>query len=84
MLTHFHLDHIGLARWFQEKYHVPVFISSLGYKEMKRRRKGDYTHWVINLFQQHDGFDLFKTAIEDQIAIQNQMTIFMNLNQMDY
>ena len=73
VLTHFHLDHIGLARWFQEKHHVPVFISSLGYKEMKRRRKGDYTEWVINLFQQHDGFGLFKTGIEDQIAIENQM-----------
>ena len=73
VLTHFHLDHIGFARWFQEKYHVPVFISSLGYEEMKKRRKGDYTDWVINLFQQHDGFGLFKTVIEDQIALENQM-----------
>ena len=73
VLTHFHLDHIGLARWFQEKHHVPVFISSLGYEEMKRRRKGDYTNWVINLFQQHDGFGLFKKAIEDLIALENQM-----------
>ena len=73
VLTHFHLDHIGFAKWFQEKHHVPVYISRLGYEEMKRRRKGDYTDWVINLFQQHDGFGLFKTAIEDQIALENQM-----------
>lgn len=73
VLTHFHLDHIGLARWFQEKHRVPVFISSLGYEEMKRRRKGDYADWVINFFQQHDGLRLFKTAIENQIAMENQV-----------
>ena len=55
VLTHFH---IGFARGFQKKYHVPVFISGLDYEEMKRRRKGDCTDWVINLFQQHDGFGL--------------------------
>jgi glyoxylase-like metal-dependent hydrolase (beta-lactamase superfamily II) len=73
VLTHFHLDHIGLAKWFQEKHHVPVFISSLGYEEMKRRRKGDYTDWVISFFQQHDGLRLFKTAIENQLAMENQV-----------
>ena len=39
VLTHFHIDHIGFAKWFKEKHHVPVFISSLSYEEMKKRRK---------------------------------------------
>lgn len=73
VLTHFHIDHIGFAKWFQEKHHVPVFISSLGYEEMKKRRKGDFTDWIISLFHQHDGFRLFKAAIEEQIAVEEQM-----------
>ncbi|WP_338450005.1 MBL fold metallo-hydrolase [Niallia oryzisoli] len=73
VLTHFHIDHIGFARWFQEKQQVPVFISSHGYEEMKKRRKGDYSDWAIELFQEHDGLQLFKTAIEEQIAIEEQM-----------
>ncbi len=73
VLTHFHIDHIGLARWFQEKYHLPIYISSLGFEEMKRRRKGIYADWIIHFFQQHDGLRLFKKAIEDQIAMESQM-----------
>lgn len=53
VLTHYHIDHLGLARWFQEKHGVPVFISSIGYREVKRRQKKGYADYVINLFKQH-------------------------------
>lgn len=69
VLTHFHIDHIGLARWFQEKHHIPIFISSLGYREMKRRQKKEYTDWVIHLFKQHGGPDLSTTATEEYTYI---------------
>lgn len=73
VLTHFHIDHIGFAKWFQEKHHVPVVISRLGYEEMNQRRKGVYTDWVINLFQEHDSFRFYQTVIENQIALEEQM-----------
>ncbi|MCQ6279084.1 MBL fold metallo-hydrolase [Bacillus sp. EB600] len=56
VLTHAHPDHIGLAGWFQERFNVPVFISSLGYKEMQRLRLQKYDKNKLHLlFQQHDG-----------------------------
>lgn len=73
VLTHFHIDHIGFAKWFQEKYQVPIYISSTGYEEMKKRRTGTYSDWVLNLFQQHDGLQVFRTAIEEQIEVEKQM-----------
>lgn len=58
VLTHVHPDHIGLARWFQQHHHVPVFISSLGYKEMQRiREKGHHT-FMSRVFKQHGGPDI--------------------------
>ncbi|WP_152654963.1 MBL fold metallo-hydrolase [Oceanobacillus sp. CFH 90083] len=38
VLTHTHEDHIGLARWFQEIYEIPVYVSRRGYKEMCKGR----------------------------------------------
>ena len=58
VLTDFHIDHIGLARWFQEKYHLPDQISSLGFLLTQRRRKGIYADWIIDFFQQHDGLEI--------------------------
>jgi glyoxylase-like metal-dependent hydrolase (beta-lactamase superfamily II) len=55
VLTHAHPDHIGLARWFQERHHVPVFISSLGYQEMLRNRKNKNSNWIRSFFKTHDG-----------------------------
>jgi len=73
VLTHFHIDHIGLAKWFKEKHRIPVYISSAGYEEMKQRRKGDYTDWIVSIFQLHDGFRSFKESIEYQIAMEEQL-----------
>ncbi|WP_080874000.1 MBL fold metallo-hydrolase [Oceanobacillus timonensis] len=38
VLTHTHEDHIGLARWFQEIYEIPVYVSRRGYEEMRKGR----------------------------------------------
>lgn len=42
VLTHTHPDHIGLAGWFQECCGVPVFVSSLGAKELEKYKPGAY------------------------------------------
>ncbi|MEH7014211.1 MBL fold metallo-hydrolase [Neobacillus niacini] len=54
VLTHAHPDHLGLARWFQEYHHVPVIISSLGYKEIQRRRNNDQAKWIRSFLENHD------------------------------
>lgn len=69
VLTHAHHDHCGLARWFQEKHHVPVFISSLGYKEIQRRRKSDNSKWIRSLFKEHDGPDMPQKKGKSENAI---------------
>jgi glyoxylase-like metal-dependent hydrolase (beta-lactamase superfamily II) len=53
VLTHAHTDHLGLASWFQEQHHVPVYISSLGYKEMVRNRNTDGSSWFRSLLTTH-------------------------------
>lgn len=65
VLTHFHIDHLGLAKWFQEKHHIPVFISSKGYQEMQRRQDKDHINYVINLFEQHGCSEFSKMASAD-------------------
>lgn len=59
VLTHAHPDHIGLAGWFQERHHIPVFISALGYKEMQKMReilkeKNPFTGFL----KMHDGWEI--------------------------
>lgn len=65
VLTHFHIDHLGLAKWFQEKHHIPVFISSKGYQEMQRRQDKDHINYVINLFEQCGCSEFSKMASAD-------------------
>ncbi|WP_042348690.1 MBL fold metallo-hydrolase [Bacillus massiliigorillae] len=36
VLTHAHLDHIGLARWFQKNYNAAIWMSKAGYEEKKK------------------------------------------------
>jgi glyoxylase-like metal-dependent hydrolase (beta-lactamase superfamily II) len=65
VLTHAHPDHIGLAGWFQERCRVPVFISSLGYKEMQRLRQQKYEKSKFNLFfKQHDGPEIPENTLQ--------------------
>ncbi|WHX98129.1 MBL fold metallo-hydrolase [Neobacillus sp. DY30] len=54
VLTHAHPDHCGLAKWFQDHYRVPVFISSLGYQELQRKRNHKRVNWLHNFLRSHD------------------------------
>ncbi|WP_419887512.1 MBL fold metallo-hydrolase [Neobacillus niacini] len=54
VLTHAHPDHCGLARWFQDHHGVPVFISSLGYRELQRRRDHRRVNWLHHFLKSHD------------------------------
>lgn len=64
VLTHAHPDHIGLSKWFQEQYGVPVMISSLGYEEVQRNRSSNYSDWINQLFKRHGGPQLTGNARE--------------------
>lgn len=85
VLTHAHPDHIGLARWFQDSYHVPVFISALGYKEMQKiqQHKNDESRLTV-FFKQHGGPEIPEKMMrmetsaydfEPDDLFENQMTI---------
>jgi glyoxylase-like metal-dependent hydrolase (beta-lactamase superfamily II) len=54
VLTHAHPDHCGLARWFQENHHIPVFISSLGYQELQKKRNHNRVNWLHSFLKSHD------------------------------
>ncbi|MEH7177499.1 MBL fold metallo-hydrolase [Neobacillus vireti] len=68
VLTHAHPDHIGLARWFQEHHHVPVYISSLGYKELLRKRKNVDTNWMREFLKTHGGPEIPKNMENPEAA----------------
>ncbi|MBM4765248.1 MBL fold metallo-hydrolase [Bacillus sp. B15-48] len=55
VVTHTHPDHIGLCRWFQGNYQIPVFVSDLGYKEIQKNRDHTVTNWTRKLFKEHNG-----------------------------
>lgn len=65
ILTHFHIDHLGLARWFQEEHHIPIYVSNLGYREIQRRRDKEYTQFVVNMFKRHGCDEVSKMANTD-------------------
>ena len=64
VLTHAHPDHIGLSKWFQKQYGVPVIISSLGYKEILENRSSNYSDWINYLIKRHGGPELAETSRE--------------------
>ncbi|MDR7077345.1 glyoxylase-like metal-dependent hydrolase (beta-lactamase superfamily II) [Neobacillus niacini] len=68
VLTHAHPDHIGLAKWFQEQKHVPVYISSLGYKEILRKRKNEDTNWMRRFLKTHGGPEIPKNMENPEAA----------------
>lgn len=54
ILTHTHEDHIGLAKWFQEEYAVPVYVSKRGYKEMlKGKDRKAHMERMKSLIKRH-------------------------------
>lgn len=65
ILTHYHIDHLGLAKWFQKNHQIPIFISSKGFREMQRRQDKDYRLFVVNLFEQHGCHEFSKVASTD-------------------
>ncbi|WP_428910641.1 MBL fold metallo-hydrolase [Niallia sp. Krafla_26] len=71
ILTHFHIDHLGLARWFQEKHKIPIYISNLGYREIQRRQDKESTQFVVNMFKQHGCDEVSEMATTDYSSVYN-------------
>ncbi|WP_338471569.1 MBL fold metallo-hydrolase [Niallia sp. XMNu-256] len=69
ILTHFHIDHLGLAKWFQEKFQIPVYISNKGYREIVRRKDKESTQFVVDLFKKHGCDEYSKLAATDYSQI---------------
>ncbi|TQR17875.1 MBL fold metallo-hydrolase [Psychrobacillus soli] len=65
VLTHTHQDHIGLAKWFQQEVGVPVIVSNLGYKEMKKNRGSHGRNRLNSLIIRHGGVSLPHKINED-------------------
>lgn len=38
LITHLHIDHFGLAKWFQDEYEATVWMSQRSYEELTRRQ----------------------------------------------
>lgn len=68
VLTHAHQDHIGLAKWFQQDVGVPVIVSDLSYKEMKKNRVLGIKDRLNRLVVKHGGQRL-PAGIEDEASI---------------
>lgn len=84
VLTHAHPDHCGLARWFQENHNVPVFISSLGYQELQKKRNPNRVNWLHSFLKSHDCPELTQNVgnsepaayeFEPDGVFENQQTI---------
>lgn len=60
VLTHVHEDHVGLAKWFQEKIGIPVYVSDIGYQEMKKNLNRSMED-IQRLIQNHGGPEIPKT-----------------------
>lgn len=69
VLTHTHEDHIGLARWFQEMYEIPVYVSKRGYEEMcKGRDAKARKNRIKDLIKKH-GAPPIPLKIKDESSI---------------
>ncbi len=55
VVTHAHPDHIGLAKWFQEKHHIPIYTSDLSYKQIQKRKNQQVGAREFILFLQKHG-----------------------------
>lgn len=57
VLTHAHPDHLGLAKWLKEQYHVPIFMSDLSWQvvqETKARFTASHDKYD-HILQKHGG-----------------------------
>lgn len=68
VLTHAHPDHCGLARWFQENHHIPVYISSLGYQELQKKRDNNRVNWLHSFLKSHDCPELSQNVGNSEAA----------------
>lgn len=59
VLTHVHQDHIGLAKWFQNKG-VPIIVSKIGLGEMEKHRHPDFEKRMTRLLKSHGVTDVPK------------------------
>lgn len=67
IVTHFHPDHLGLAKWFQEKHHIPIYTSDLTYKEIqKRKNQKKDENGLLQLIQEHGGPIISKHEVHDE------------------
>jgi glyoxylase-like metal-dependent hydrolase (beta-lactamase superfamily II) len=60
VLSHYHADHVGLAKWMQERFQIPVIMSRIGYEFMRLNRERLLSHAIdetaTNPFiTEHDG-----------------------------
>lgn len=53
VLTHVHQDHIGMARWLQESYDLPIVVSKKGQEVMKKHGAPNYFEIFNGLLKRH-------------------------------
>jgi len=66
VLTHVHHDHIGLAKWFQDNYGIPIVVSNRGYEEMKKYGSPDLYPNLSELLHKHGAPDVAETIGVEQ------------------
>src|SRR5690606_3356580 len=72
VLTHAHPDHVGLAGWFQEQFHAPVWMSKRSYTECQKTRSiisNPELNPILPFLRSHGGPEVsahgFKRRFED-------------------
>src|SRR5699024_8650920 len=68
VLTHTHKDHIGLAKWFQETKKIPVYVSEIGYTEMKKFIAPDFIQRFTEMIKKY-GYTREQVVYQDQSFI---------------
>lgn len=53
VITHVHQDHVGLARWFQEKHGVPVYVSRESLAEIEEYARPDFPERFFQLLRKY-------------------------------
>ncbi|GAB3061935.1 MBL fold metallo-hydrolase [Virgibacillus ainsalahensis] len=81
VITHAHQDHIGLAKWFQQHVGVPVFISDLGYKEMKKFRESNVKEQLNSLVTKHGGPEIGEQMQDDSFIYDFEPDGFFEKNE---
>lgn len=70
VITHAHPDHVGLSRWFQEQFSVPIFVSKKSNMEIqktKRYLQDINENPAFAFLKQHGGPELPPSALQRRI-----------------